>query len=535
MICEICKKELNVRGFGYHLKKTHSTDILKYYKKFVNSDNICKNENCQNETLFKNIKSGFHPYCSVRCMANSETTKEKRKSTCLDRFGENNPAKLKDNTEKSRVTCLRKYGAEHSSQSEEVKEKSKLTCLDKYGVPYSLQSAEVRNKGKHTNLKKLGVENPFQSEEIKEKIREINIEKYGTEFPLQNSDVLEKIKKTNIEKYGTEWTTNVKYIREKMIKTLKESISENLEKSVSEYDINIISEYENCKLDTLVECTLCKNIFSTKLDYIKQGYGKCPKCYPRLSGISQKEKELVEFLHSLNIQIIENSKDIISPKELDIYIPSHRVAFEFNGLYWHSEENGKDKDYHLNKTISCEEKSIDLYHIFEDEWECKKDVVKHNIRNILGLNNYIDDEYRIEIKEIDEQTKNNFLFKYNLFMDSRSDLNLGLFLKDELISVMTFLKQDLNWMLNNICHSKYTDRFEYKMLTYFKSNYQWEEIHLYSNRRFPYLKSLTDNFHFDSYKEQQHYLTETLNKSNFTIWDCGKIKFKCGRFQNERR
>ncbi|MFW6130771.1 MAG: hypothetical protein ACOC56_06250, partial [Atribacterota bacterium] len=53
--------------------------------------------------------------------------------------------------------------------------------------------------------------------------------------------------------------------------------------------------------------------------------------------------------------------------ELDIYLPDFNIAIEYNGLYWHSELNGKDRNYHLNKTNICENENIQLIHIFEDE------------------------------------------------------------------------------------------------------------------------------------------------------------------------
>ena len=44
------------------------------------------------------------------------------------------------------------------------------------------------------------------------------------------------------------------------------------------------------------------------------------------------------------------------------------IAVEFDGMYWHSEEN-KPQNYHLNKTNLCEAKGIQLVHIFEkNEW-----------------------------------------------------------------------------------------------------------------------------------------------------------------------
>lgn len=66
---------------------------------------------------------------------------------------------------------------------------------------------------------------------------------------------------------------------------------------------------------------------------------------------SKKEKEILSFINSLNIETIENDRLVVSPNELDIFIPSHNIGIEFNGLYWHSNEF-LDKNYHLNKTIS---------------------------------------------------------------------------------------------------------------------------------------------------------------------------------------
>ncbi|MBR4316364.1 MAG: hypothetical protein IKP65_05310 [Alphaproteobacteria bacterium] len=72
----------------------------------------------------------------------------------------------------------------------------------------------------------------------------------------------------------------------------------------------------------------------------------------------------MDFIKSIYpYDIIENDKTMIKPYELDIYIPEKQVAIEFDGIYWHNEEN-KPKNYHLMKTELCEEKGIHLIHIF---------------------------------------------------------------------------------------------------------------------------------------------------------------------------
>ena len=95
--------------------------------------------------------------------------------------------------------------------------------------------------------------------------------------------------------------------------------------------------------------------------------------------ISYSEKELSDFVKSLGVEIIENDRTIISPKELDIYIPSKKLAIEFDGLYYHS-ELFVNKNYHLDKTNECNKKGIDLIHVYEDDWVEHKESVKSMIK-----------------------------------------------------------------------------------------------------------------------------------------------------------
>lgn len=107
-------------------------------------------------------------------------------------------------------------------------------------------------------------------------------------------------------------------------------------------------------------------------------------------GNSQGERLLIEFLKEyIDSPILVNNKTIISPKELDIYIPNYNFAIEFNGIYWHSELNGKDKNYHLQKTIECTKQNIRLIHIFENELIHKRDIVESRLKSILQLNKRI--------------------------------------------------------------------------------------------------------------------------------------------------
>lgn len=126
---------------------------------------------------------------------------------------------------------------------------------------------------------------------------------------------------------------------------------------------------------------------------VMQGCG-CYQC--SRSRVSSIEMEIAEILESYGIAVVKGTKKLIkSPTgysfEIDLYVPSKKVAIEVNGLYWHTEEKlgesykGDPRLYHHEKTKRCEEKGILLLHIFEDDWVLRKDLCITMILSKLGL------------------------------------------------------------------------------------------------------------------------------------------------------
>lgn len=110
----------------------------------------------------------------------------------------------------------------------------------------------------------------------------------------------------------------------------------------------------------------------------------CPKC-PR--NISAAEAEILDYVKKLiPDDIVEsNTREAVQGVELDIYIPGKKIAFEYNGLYWHSEEIQKDKNYHKNKWRICKDAGVTLFQIWEDDYTFKKDIVLESIAQKMGV------------------------------------------------------------------------------------------------------------------------------------------------------
>lgn len=224
----------------------------------------------------------------------------------------------------------------------------------------------------------------------------------------------------------------------------------------------------------------------------------CPKC----SILTSKNEEIISKLlkSKTNFEILERVKNIISPYELDIYIPEKRVAIEYNGLIWHSEKFGKDRNYHLNKTIACEKQGIRLIHIFEDEWIEHEEIVKSKLKHILGCDMGLPKIFarKCIVNEINNQIAKSFLEKNHIQGFARSSVYLGCFYNNELVGVMTFkreIKESDKWELTRFATdiTKHCIGVGSKLFKYFVKNYNPTEVKSFADRRWS--TTLKDNLY----------------------------------------
>ena len=420
---------------------------------------------CDKPTSFISIQKGYKQYCSISC-------------------SKKDPKKIKLSNEKRRRTNLQKYGVENIAQSIVIKNKIKDTCLQKYGVEYYLQVTEIRNKIKDTCLQKYGVENPSQAKKIKQQKKETCIKNYGVENPSQATEIKDrkkskyqkdwgvdhisqsilikdKKKRTCLAKYGVEYALQSKEIRKQIVETTIKnydspcylsSVESKNKKKYAAYKrlldsdrlkrlvkpLFILEEYTGVKNQYKWECINCTNIFEDHLDNGR--IPRCKKCFPIQQTSSCYERTIKQWLEEKAIEVWPNNRKIIHPLELDIYLPEYSLAIEFNGLYWHSELNGKDKNYHLNKTKLCEEKGIQLIHIFEDEWIEKQEIVKSIILNKLGKNTTKVYARKCEIREVNNEDAFTFLIDNHLQEPIHSKHNYGLYYRDVLVYLVSLSK-----------------------------------------------------------------------------------------------
>lgn len=145
------------------------------------------------------------------------------------------------------------------------------------------------------------------------------------------------------------------------------------------------------KVDSIVEtrCPKCGNYdrhgFNNVYHLKSETYTPrlCNSCYKSLST-SKYEQEIAEYISTFYTgDLVRNSRDIISPYELDIYYPEKKIAIEFNGDYWHNESR-VTSDYHYNKFKKCFDSGIILVSIFEHEWLSNKESIKDYLIDLFN-------------------------------------------------------------------------------------------------------------------------------------------------------
>jgi hypothetical protein len=486
----------------------------------VSCDYCDKKKEISYKDYNNNIKKGNKYACSIKCGS------MKAKETNLEKLGVESHFQLEEVKEKIKEINLEKWGVEHISQneyiskikSEKMKKKSNEVSerMKKYYLELSnIDKENINKKREETNLEKWGEKNISKVDRIKKKVKKSFEDKWGG-YTFNSEELVKKVKKTNIEKWGFEYPSKNELVNKKRIKTnlekwgfvnpmMNESVKNNLRNTLlSKYnEINIMFSEEFRKRFKITNekgyirylgnkyyeftCDDCNKIYEIDYDnFYKRNLRNvktCTHCFPILENRSIMEKDVFNFIKSFyDGEIIESYRDGL---EIDIYLTHLKLGFEFNGLYWHSEE-WKDKWYHLNKTNHFKERGIRIIHIWEDDWSFRKNIVKSQIKNLLNKSDFKLGSRNFDIKIInDSKIVREFLEKNHIQGFIRSSIKIGLFNNDELISLMTFdnlegrkKMEDGGWNLSRFC-SKLDHNIigsASKLLKFFIKNYKPKRI-----------------------------------------------------------
>jgi hypothetical protein len=204
-------------------------------------------------------------------------------------------------------------------------------------------------------------------------------------------------------------------------------------------------------------------------------------CFP--NGKSKAEQDIRDYVASLGFEVLRNNRDVLLNQEYDIWIPSKRIAIEYNGVYWHSTE-WKEPAYHVNKFIRSRENGVKLIQIFEDEWNNKPEIIKHRLQSILGCSPRLYAR-QCSVSEISSSEYVDFTTRHHLQGHAASSHKIGLYNHDKLVAVMGFSKSrytKIGYELIRYCSTGTIVGGAGKLFSFFLKMYNPDRIISYANR-----------------------------------------------------
>lgn len=314
----------------------------------------------------------------------------------------------KESVSKSVSATKNQYTVE---QNRSINEKRKETTLALYGVTNvgKTDTAIAAHEALYADKNAVGL--------ITTQIKNTKLEKYGDEN--YNNHV--QTEKTNLERYGFKNTWSLS----------EEKQNPNLE---------LLRNKD--KLAELFPRLAVQEIADTYKLHAQTIYYYLNKHGFREPYKSTFEQEIVYYLQSLGITNILTNKRTIIGKELDIFLPDYNLAIEYNGVYWHHDKiQHITKSYHMDKFMLCESKNIELFTIFSDSWESKKDIWKDKIKSKLKLSTVRIYARNTSVVELTASETRDILDNNHVQGYCPSQYCYGLKHNNNVVAVMTFSKK----------------------------------------------------------------------------------------------
>lgn len=373
----------------------------------------CKKcEHCGNELDVENFKVGWKEskrFCSIKCKAEFDSTKSSSNeilndySLVLDKNG--NPSSGKLARHMNAVTV------------KDLQEKTGLLTDDVSTLLYASMNKDFVAKNCNTCNSVMPIHNfqmgyredqQFCSYECKDK-----------------NSVYRSVLRSGKE--GISRYDSPAYMDTRM----RPWFTEKQNEVFTDFGVNLIStfdEYLQDKKNLKFSCHTCGFSFVNDMSFSRSLF--CKICNPR----SRQQTELTKFIQSFGFDVELDTRKIIAPKEIDIWIPSLNIGIEYDGFYHHRNKDDSKK-YKL-----AEEKGIRIIRVFEDEYKYKQEIVLSRIESAIGKTENKIYARQCVIVELNSETSSKFLEKTHIQGNINASIRYGLMYDNELISVMTFSK-----------------------------------------------------------------------------------------------
>lgn len=197
------------------------------------------------------------------------------------------------------------------------------------------------------------------------------------------------------------------------------------------YDYGL-TVYDGYSSPVTITCPKHGNFTQTPDSHL-QGKG-CRMCAN--VGPSKGQREILDFI-SQHAKAVEEYKFDGSRRAFDIYLPEHKLAIEYNGIFWHSSKFQRDGGKEMEKYRVAEKHGVRTIFIFEDEWYFQPDTVKNTLLSAIGkLPKIAARKCKVEFLSIDDVR--NFYMEHHIQGVHKSHIHIGLTYNGALVACMSF-------------------------------------------------------------------------------------------------
>ena len=218
---------------------------------------------------------------------------------------------------------------------------------------------------------------------------------------------------------------------------------------------------------------------------------------------STMERDVVAALKKIlpDVRVELHNRSVITPYELDVYLPDYNLGVECNPTVTHNSTIGDpwagsitDYKYHQMKSILAHQQGVQLFHIFGYEWNHHRDVIISMLASLLHVTKHRFYARNCYVAEIPHNVCKDFFDANHRQGSTHASIRLGLFTSSDntLVSVMTFnrIRKTLGksfgentWELSRFCSLLYSSVVggASKLLSYFKKHYTCKKLISYSD------------------------------------------------------
>jgi len=186
-----------------------------------------------------------------------------------------------------------------------------------------------------------------------------------------------------------------------------------------------------------VVCPEHGGFFQSAHAHLKGAVG-CTKCNHMKSAPEDAVAEMLEA----HTKVIRRDRTMVSPKELDIYLPEKKLAIEYCGEYFHSsgdaDSEPKMAEKHILKHKLCAEKGIRLITVFGSEWLEHNYAVRRLLRNAAGAGKGKLMARKCELRRVEHKDAVAFYERYHPQGGAGNGEHFGLYHTDKLVACMRF-------------------------------------------------------------------------------------------------